>query len=219
MSDSAPRAPRRSRFAELLGELPVRIGEIQIERDPAGEFVLRHRDDEQREGLLVETSAEAAAELARYDDAGVYRPLKTAPNLKHGWALSLSSKEQVRLAVDLFYPGRIAAHDVWIADELKTTPFRSTLGRQSGMYRAAAKITEEQADKLIGNFCRSDGGCLRTILWKRDSTGTPPSKLLPPEKYDLRHDQTGRSGPTIPLLCQEICNLLVAAARETVKTS
>lgn len=218
MSDSAPRAPRRSFFEKALNNLPLRVGEILVDRREAGEFGLRHRDDAAGENLRVQSSAESAAELARYDDAGVYRPLKTAPNLRHGWTLLLANIEEVRLALDLFYPGRVAAYEAWCCDGLKTTPFRATLERQSGMYRVAAKITDQQSDELVGNFCRSNGGCLRTILWRRDSSATSPSTLLPPEKFDPRHDQTGRGEATVPLLCQEICNLVVAAARERVKS-
>ncbi|MBA3273144.1 MAG: hypothetical protein H0T11_04635 [Chthoniobacterales bacterium] len=161
--------------------------------------------------------AEAAEEIARYDDLGNYRPLKTAPNLRHGWRLLLRDAAEVCRALDLFYPGRVAALEVWSRDALMTTAFRDTLARQTGMYRVAAKITDEQANALIGDFCRSDGGCLRTILWKRTAAGAMPSTLLPPEKFDVRHDQSGRGEEALPLLCQEICNLLVAAAREFVK--
>ena len=99
-----------------------------------------------------------------------------------------------------------------------TTALRETLERQTGMYRAAAQISDDEADALVGNFCRSDGGCLRTILWKRNANGTVPSTRLPSEKFDPRHDQTGLGETVIPLLCQEACNLLVAAARQKVKS-
>ena len=102
-------------------------------------------------------------------------------------------------------------------DALVATPLRETLARQTGMYRVAAKIGEEEANALVGNFCRSDGGCLRTILWQRDERGTIASTLLPPEKFNPQHDQTGSGAQMIPLLCQEACNLLVAKARKFVK--
>jgi sirohydrochlorin cobaltochelatase len=105
----------------------------------------------------------------------------------------------------------------WTENRLSTTSLRETLDRQSGMYRVAAKISDEQIDDVVGNFCRSDGGCLRTILWKRDTHGTIPSTKLPPEKFDPTQDQTGRGEKTIPLLCQEACNLLVAECRKVVK--
>jgi len=100
---------------------------------------------------------------------------------------------------------------------LIATPLRATLERQTGMYRASAKISDGDADTLVGNFCRSDGGCLRTILWNRDEKGAVTSTRLPSEKFDPRFDQTGLGAPVIPLLCQEACNLLVAEARKTVR--
>jgi sirohydrochlorin cobaltochelatase len=204
---------------DWLHPLPCRVGELLISELPAGGFALCHRDDADRADLVVAASAETATELARYDDAGKYRPLKTAPNLRHGWRMVVADLAAVRLALDLFYPGRIAALEAHRAHKLRTTNFRATLERQTGMYRVAAKITDRQADDLIGNFCRSDGGCLRTILWRRDADGMAASTLLPAEKFDPQHDQTGRGEKAIPLLCQEICNLLVAAAREVVKTT
>ena len=193
------------------------IGQILILRKNKMGFVVSHRDDESRADLEIFRNPEDATEIARHDDAGGYRPLKTAPNLRHGWKLELIDLSALRLALDLFYPGRLAAFLAAGNGKLASTPFRETLSRQSGMYRVAAKISDAQSDVLIARFCRSDGGCLRTIVWKRDAEGTCPSTRLPPEKYEAIHDQTGRNEPIIPLLCQEACNLLVSEARKVVK--
>lgn len=182
-----------------------------------GSAVLSHRDDEGRVDLQKSSNPEDALEIAHYDDDGNYRPLKTAPNLRHGWQLQLVDVHALRIAVDHFYPGRLAMFAAWKANRLITTPLRSTLDRQSGMYRITAKISDQQLDPLIANFCRSDGGCLRTILWKRNAAGSVASTKLPPEKFDPAHDQTARGERTIPLLCQEACNLLVAECRKAVK--
>jgi sirohydrochlorin cobaltochelatase len=195
------------------------IGQIAIEAGADGAFVLRHREDSARTDLVASRRADDAAELARFDDEGNYRPLKTAPTLRHGWKLTLANLAELRLALDLFYPGRLAAFQAFEQNTLKTTPLRDTLERQTGMYRIAAQIREEQADELVGRFCRSDGGCLRTILWRRDAAGTAPSTQLPPEKFDPGHDQTGGGERVVPLLCQEACNLLVAEARSVVQAN
>jgi sirohydrochlorin cobaltochelatase len=192
----------------------LRIGEIAITLED-GAFVVTHRDDIGRTDL---ESGIEAAELARFDDAGNYRPLKTAPTLRHGWRLQLRSIADLRIALDYFYPGRLAALLAAEQKQLETTALRETLERQTGMYRIAAQITDIQADELVGNFCRSDGGCLRTILWHRDRQGTSPSTMLPTHKYEPSYDQTGRGEPVIPLLCQEACNLLVAEARKVVQS-
>jgi len=193
------------------------IGQIAIECRDDGSFTLAHRDDAARGDLADHSRAEDAAELARFDDAGKYRPLKTAPNLRHGWRLTLRNLAELRTALDLFYPGRLAAFFAFEKHELVATPLRETLGRQSGMYRIAAQIDDPAADELVGNFCRSDGGCLRTILWRRDPEGTVASTRLPASKFDPIHDQTGGGRPVVPLLCQEACNLLVAEARKVVQ--
>jgi sirohydrochlorin cobaltochelatase len=193
-----------------------RFGQILIQKKNGG-YSLSHRDDEGRDDLQGFQNPDDAAEIARYDDEGNYRPLKTAPNLRHGWRLEVVDLAALRRALDYFYPGRLAMFAAWKANRFATTPLRETLDRQSGMYRVAAKISDQQIDDLVGNFCRSSDGCLRTILWKRDARGTVPSTKLPPAKFDPSHDQTGRGQRAIGLLCQEACNLLVNECRKVVK--
>jgi sirohydrochlorin cobaltochelatase len=209
------------------------VGQIVVQKSD-GCFVMSHRDDETLDHLQVFRSAEDAIEIAKYDDAGNYRPLKTAPNLRHGWRLELETLEQLKRALDYFYPGRLAVFAAWEKGMLQTTPLRETLDRQSGMYRVAAKISDSQIDNLVADFCRSNGGCLRTILWKRAACGTVASTKLPKEKFDAAYDQVeapaqpgssasakataDRPTPaTVPLLCQEACNLLIAECRKMVK--
>src|SRR5438552_4554606 len=101
------------------------------------------------------------------------------------------------------------------------------------LYRIAARISDAQIDVLVADFCRSNDGCLRTILWKRDQRGAIASTRLPKEKFDPIWDQVKTpvepaasfakttadtvTRTMIPLLCQEPCNLLVAACRKVVK--
>ena len=201
-----------------------RIGQLEIERLEGG-FVLSHRDDAGRSDL-GEHEIDDAFEIARLDDAGNYRPLKTAPTLRHGWKIFARDLLQVERVIDTIYPGRLAMLRAFKSGELIATSLRETLNRQSGMYRVAARISDEQIDGLVAKFCRSDGGCLRTILWKRDTCKKDPSLKLPQEKFDPAVDQylsakNPRSATaatdSIPLLCQEACNLLVAEARKIVK--
>src|SRR5213593_3762494 len=209
---------------------PFYFGEIFVQKTTSGRFVLSHRDDESVDHLQTFRNAEDAIEIAKYDDAGNYRPLKTAPDLRHGWRVELDTLEELRRALDYFYPGRLAVFVAWKNGQLRTTSLRDTLDRQSGMYRVAAKISDSQIDDVVADFCRSDGGCLRTILWKRDGDGAIASTKLPKEKFDPSFDQTAASIPpgsatpatattaaTVPLLCQEACNLLIAECRKVVK--
>lgn len=209
-------------------QLPVgkvfTLGQILVRPLPDGRFQLRHRDDAgSNEAMQIFDSAEAAVEIARTNDDGDYRALKTAPDLRHGWQLEVGGESDLNRALNFFYPGRLAVLSAQTSNRLATTPLRETLGRQTGMYRVAANITDSQIDCLIADFCRSDGGCLRTILWKRDASGAVPSTKLPPEKFDPSYDQalTGGAEPiggaNLPLLCQESCNLLVAECRKVVR--
>src|SRR5215470_16079407 len=144
---------------------PFCFGQILVQKKEGAGFVLLHRDDESLDQLQTHQSVEDAVEIAKYDDAGNYRPLKTAPNLRHGWRLELATHEELRRSLDYFYPGRLAVFAAWQSAYLKTTPLRETLDRQSGMYRVVAKVSDQQINDLVADFCRSDSGCLRTILW------------------------------------------------------
>jgi sirohydrochlorin cobaltochelatase len=195
-----------------------RIGQISIEPRDDGTFALTHREDMARDDLVLYHQIEDASQLARFDDNENYRPLKTAPNLRHGWRLLLPNLSALTVALDFFYPGRLAAVLAWEAGALTTTSWRDTLNRQTGMYKIAATISDENSAKLIGSFCRSNGGCLRTILWPFEGDTATASPLLPCQKFEVTHDQTGAGESTIPLICQEACNLLVAEARKVAKS-
>ncbi|MGI8437178.1 MAG: DR2241 family protein [Chthoniobacterales bacterium] len=200
-----------------MNKLPCRFGQLLLQRADDGAFELRHRGDAGQHDLQTHREPEAALEIARFDDVGAFRPLKTAPNLRRGWRLVLPDETEVRRALELFYPGRLAVLQAHENGALDTTPLRETLARQTGMYKVAAEISDAQTDEVVANVCRSDGGCLRTILWPRDANGAAASGLLPATKFDPSFDQTGRAEDTRPLLCQEACNLLVAAARKFVR--
>ncbi len=214
MADAIERA-----FEAALASGTCNIGEVTVQRREPG-FWLTHRDESERGDLAVFQSASAAGEIARCDDAGKFRPLKTAPNLRHGWRLELKTLSEAREALDQFYPGRLALWWAWQEGRLKSTPLRDSLGRQTGMYRVAATISDEEADEVVAAVCRSDTGCLRTVLWKRDQDGNLASSRLPPEKFDPRHDQYARAskaGSIISLLCPEACAILIGACRARVK--
>jgi len=196
-------------FAEWMAGGGREIGEIHIEPVEGG-FVLSHRDDVSRTDVMAFSGAEAARDLAHFDEQGKFRPLKTAPNLRRGWKLHLADPGELRRALDYFYPAMLG---VWLSQQrgrLVTVSLRDTLARQTGMYAVTKKITDAQAQTMIGSFCRTDGGCLKRILWPI-APGEPVTSL-PAEKF-----QTEAPADTLPLLCHEACNLLVARARQVVK--
>ena len=87
------------------------VGQIFIARAESG-WDLRHAEDAKRDDLAAFSKWEDARTLANFDDAGAFRALKTAPNLRHGWRLVLQDAHSVRLALDYFYPAMIG---VWLA--------------------------------------------------------------------------------------------------------
>ncbi len=177
-----------------------RIGQVVI-FSCAGGFALCHADDAGRCDLEAFGTPDDAIAIALYDDAGNYRPLKSAPNLRHGWRLDVKSRSDLRLALDFLYPAAIGNWRTQLLGELTPTPLRATLGRQTGMYRVTAKLTDPQAVELKDSLCRT--GCLRRILWAATDAGSPADD----------------APDSIPLLCTEACNLFVAAARKIVKAS
>src|SRR5215471_9863017 len=156
-----PMSNSGERGLEAALTAPFFFGQILVRKTSADSFVLIHRDDETVNGLKTFRNVEDAIEIAQYDDAGNYRPLKTAPNLRGGWRLEINTFEKLKRALAYFYPGRLAVFAAWKSGKLQTTPLRETLDRQSGMYRVAAKISDVQINDLVADFCRSNGGCLR----------------------------------------------------------
>lgn len=184
-------------------------GQVSIIATEGG-FELCHLADRGLSDLLAITGAEAAREIANFDDAGGFRPLKTTPNLRRGWKLRVASLRELRQTLDYLYPAMLGVWASHTRGELAPIPLRATLGRQSGMYRVTQKLTDEQAQTLIGSFCQSQTGCLKHLLWQ--ITPDLPIDTLPVEKL-----QPPVAGAALPFLCHEACNLLIAQARTIVK--
>lgn len=196
----------------LEAERRLFFGEIRMELFETGAYEVTHYLDVGRSDLATHHDADSARQIAKFDAAGNYRPLKSAPNLQRGWKLLLQNADSLRLALDFFYPAMLGT---WL-NEPQPVHLRDTLNRQTGMYRIAAKLTDTQANVLIGQVCEPEKRCLKTILWRIDEN--TPITTLPPGKFDLRADLLGRAGKCITLPCEEACNILVAAAREMAKT-
>lgn len=193
-----------SAFTRWLENGPRTIGQIAVAR-VGDSWELRHIEDGVGE-LKTHTRWQDARTLANTTDSGVFRPIKTTRDLRHGWRLVLSNVENLCRALDYFYPAMLG---LWNADargELIITDFRDTLARQTGMYRVTQKITDDQAQALIGRQCST---CQKTMLWSIDPA--QPINSLPREKHQRA------SGGAFPLLCREGCNLLVGLARGVVK--
>ena len=209
---------------EWIASGRAQIGEIDVARAEPG-YELRHWADRGRDDLIFYDRPEDARTIANLDETGAFRPLKSAPNLRRGWRLALADSAALRRALDYFYPAMTGVFMNHQGGALQPVTLRETLGRQTGMYAATRKLTDREANELIGRFCPSQRaregekwhGCLKTILWRISDEA--PIDSLPGTKFDVEHDQSGGSGSgcVVPLLCHEACNLLVAEARTVVK--
>ncbi|NBV84747.1 MAG: hypothetical protein EBS01_00430 [Verrucomicrobia bacterium] len=190
------------------------IGQIRITLLPGGGYELRHSEDAERSDLAQYTSASDARTLSFFDDANAYRSLKTAPTLRHGWSLTVPDAEALRHALDYFYPAMTALWLSYLTGELRLVPLRETLQRQTGMYAVAKRLQDQEGQELVGWHCDL-GRCLKRTLW--NFAPDQPLTHLAPEARTLPPDATAPGFSEIPLICQEACNHLVPACRETVK--
>jgi sirohydrochlorin cobaltochelatase len=205
----------KDELADLLKNGYYALGELEFAKSADGYRLYHWADRDSLTAARVYRSIEDARQIAKYDSSGAYRPLKGAPNLPRGWLIQLANIDGLKRALDFFYPGAIGT---WLAHRTgKADPvcLRQTLNRQTGMYRKTRKLTEDQAQNLVKEACRSDSRCLRTILWGIEENRPPD--FLPASKSNPSVDQTGQNRKALPYLCLEACNLLVATARTAMK--
>ena len=187
------------------------MGEIDIATNADGSFSLCHIADRDQDGLQVHHAAHDALFIARNDASGAFRPLHSSPTLNRGWRLDLATLDELRLALDFFYPAALGMAHALEQGKLASVPLREVLGRQTGMYRFANNITDEQAHAMIGKCC-ANTKCLRRILWPL--TASQPMANEAASKTQPNHDSNA-----IPLLCIEACTHIVSAARKVARES
>ncbi|MGC4016649.1 MAG: DR2241 family protein [Luteolibacter sp.] len=165
-------------------------------------------------GLEVHHSPDAARDLSTYAEDGTYRFTKGQTNLRRGWLLILPTLEEVRRALDLFYPAALGLLAAERNGTLEIENLRDKLNRQTGMYRFARNISTAGAQQLVQEVCGPAHQCAKRILWQIDA-GTP---LLDSDasRY-LGIPGELPSSEAFPLLCREACNHFVAECRRVSK--
>jgi len=192
-----------------------RIGQISI-RPQNGGYLLHHIDDEDGDLASLEKfeGSAAARDLSTWAEDGHYRFTKGELSLKRGWLLQLSSAEELRQALDHFYP---AAAGLWFAHQdgrLEIEHLRDKLNRQTGMYRFARNLSDAGAQRLVREVCGPGNCCVKKILWQIDAN--TPLEASEASRFDGVTGDVNRS-QAIPLLCREACNHFVAEARKASK--
>jgi sirohydrochlorin cobaltochelatase len=204
-------SPLNDTLAAWLASGRDSIGEIAITTNSDGSFSLCHIADLDQEGLQVHHAANDALFIARNDANGAFRPLHSAPTMNRGWRLDLATLEDLRLALDFFYPAALGMALALEQEKLVSVPLREMLSRQTGMYRFANNITDEQAHAMIGKCC-ANTKCTRRILW-------PLTASQPMANEAASKAQPNHASNAIPLLCIEACTHIVSAARKVARES
>jgi len=172
-----------------------------------GRYEIRHRRDAHRSLQSLEwVSGDPffAREIAQTTNRGEHRPLKTAPNLKQGWALVDLDARGLWTALDYLYPA-CAVH--WHAGRmgtLRVTHWRETAARQSGIY-SSVKLLPDDAVRRTARACCADAVCLRRVAWDVDEM----TFLDPIDEGPVDGDAA------VP--CPEACSMFVSLARQVLK--
>lgn len=137
-----------------------------------------------------------ARTIAKFDDRGRYRPLKTAPSLATGWVFPDLSGEELLAAVDFLYPVTVENWHLERNADLDVTHWSETAARQTGIYDVVEELGE-QAVAWAAEACCVDSQCLKRRRWAYD---------------DGNEIAVPRGEGEFP--CREPCSLMIAAARE-----
>jgi hypothetical protein len=192
-------AASREAFARWVDEAPEGrvFGQVLLRALPEGGYELRHVEDAgvPREGLDLHDDPRSAREISKLTERGEYRPLKSAPNLRRGWALLALDVAALAVAMNYLYPAGVVHWHLHREGELEITDYRQNAARQSGIYKRVQRLSDGGVQDAA-RACCEDAVCLKKTLWNVDA-GTP-----------LEMD---RGDGQIP--CPEPCSVFVSFAR------
>ena len=168
-------------------------------------YHVRHVDDTRKaaDALTGHEDPRAARDIAKHDDRGRYRPLKSAPTLRTGWRFGGLSATELVETVETFYPAAVTNWHREREGDLDVTHWHETVERQTGIYGVVKTWDRgEGYDHVnwVAEACCADSQCLKRREWQYDDE-TPL-------------DVDGGDG-TFP--CREPCSVVVAAARQWTK--
>ena len=162
----------------------------------------------------VHEGPSAARDLSTYAADGTYRFTKGQVNLKRGWVMLLQNGDDLRLALDHFYPACVGLFIAQQSGTLEIEMLRDKLNRQTGMYKFVRSISDAGAQKLVQEVCGPAHRCAKKILWKIDAQ-TPLDDSEASRFNGIVGDLP--ESEAIPLLCREACNHFVAECRQAAK--
>jgi hypothetical protein len=160
-----------------------------------GRFELRNVGDRERKDL---NDVKDSKTVAQFTEAGAFRPLKSAPNLRRGWRMEAGDWEELGLALNYLYPGAVADWYAVRSGNAQPTHYREFTQRQTGMYRITAMLSDKSAAEAT-RACCDRKFCLKQRLWT--VSGLAPD------------DENEKSA--IP--CLEPCAIMLEFARKVMR--
>jgi sirohydrochlorin cobaltochelatase len=209
-SGGTPSPIRRARDAflnRLRGAGRAGLDVMQAAIRPVGDqFELLNRDDRERPaGSLVRFArARVALGIANTTDRGLYRPLRSAGDLRKGWVIGPLSAEELVESIELLYPAAILHSYQETEGQLEVVTFHAWAGRQSGQYEMVRTLENGQVGDLVESLC---GLCLKRRIWSIDPGEEPTMTLVP---------VSPGSPEVVTVPCREPCTLFATRAREVM---
>lgn len=206
----APLGVRAAREALLAwvdeaGDAGRAFLQVRLLRTGEGRYEVRNARDVRRSLPSLETVSSdpyAARVIAQTTHTGEHRPLKTAPNLRQGWALTELDGHGLWTALEYLYPACAVHWHAGRTDTLRVTHWRETARRQTGIYSPVGLLAEPAVRRAV-RACCGDAVCLRRVAWGVDAN--TPLDLAP----------EGRVGEAdVP--CPEACSIFVSFARQVL---
>ncbi|MFB6087343.1 MAG: DR2241 family protein [Haloarculaceae archaeon] len=207
LEDADRRVPER--YAALRDGITETWGQLRVTVTLADggrrRYDLRHEDDADAPAADLTDHEDPldARTIAKHDDRGRYRPLKTAPSLQTGWHFSDLGPADLVQAVDFFYPATVANWHREREGELDVDHWRETMERQTGIYSVIETWDRGEGHEhvdWVAEACCDDSQCLKRREWEYD------------DETELSVDGGDGEFP-----CREPCSLVVSAARKWTK--
>ncbi|MFT4689672.1 MAG: DR2241 family protein [Verrucomicrobiia bacterium] len=173
------------------------LGQTRIRRTGSS-LEIRHIDDQETDASQLEQlSLAGLCEWVQTTQEGHYRPLKSAPTLRPGWRFTANSDEAFEAAFQQLYPGAIPDLHAILGGTATPTSYREYTDRQTGMYRIATKLDDDEVENVV-KACCDPRFCLKERRWE----------ISPDAACDAATDR-------IP--CLEPCAILLELARKAVR--
>jgi hypothetical protein len=197
------------RYDALESGLTTEWGQLRITVSLDGHagrsYDLRHVDDDETPAteLTAHEDPLDARDIAKHDDDGDYRPLKTAPSLQTGWQFPDLGAADIVEAVHAFYPATVQNWHREREGELDIDHWHETVSRQTGIYGVVRTWDRGEGYEhvnWVAEACCDDSECLKRREWQYDE--------------ETQLDVGGGDGE---FPCREPCSLVIAAARQWTK--